>query len=108
MFLVTELPILSKGKGSRMINISQSKLKAREEYVIAACVLEPDDSVEIHAGKRKLTVKPADLDNYKGERGRRGIKLPRGLQKVTEVVVISGKRETVPETVLPDDARIQD
>lgn len=97
MFLVTELPVLSKGKGSRMINISLSKLKTREEYVTAACVLGPEDSVEIHAGKRKLTVKPADLDTYKGERGRRGIKLPRGLQKVTEVLVISGKQEPPPD-----------
>jgi topoisomerase-4 subunit A len=39
------------------------------------------------AGKRKLTLKPADLEHYLGERGRRGNKLPRGLQRVDDIVV---------------------
>ena len=39
-------------------------------------------SVTLHAGKRKLTLKPSDLEHYYGERGRRGNKLPRGLQRV--------------------------
>ena len=41
----------------------------------------------LHAGKRKLTLKPSDLEHYHGERGRRGNKLPRGLQRVDEAVV---------------------
>ena len=44
-------------------------------------------SVTLHAGKRKLTLKPSDLEHYYGERGRRGNKLPRGLQRVDEAVV---------------------
>ena len=36
----------------------------------------------IHAGKRHLTLKPAELEHYRGERGRRGNKLPRGFQRV--------------------------
>ncbi|WP_350636468.1 hypothetical protein, partial [Pseudoalteromonas sp. GW168-MNA-CIBAN-0100] len=43
--------------------------------------------VTLHAGKRKLTLKPSDLEHYYGERGRRGNKLPRGLQRVDEAVV---------------------
>jgi len=39
-------------------------------------------SVTIHAGKRHITLKGADLEHYIGERGRRGRKLPRGFQKV--------------------------
>jgi len=42
-------------------------------------------SVTLHAGKRHLTLKPADLAHYQGERGKRGHKLPRGLQKVSKV-----------------------
>ena len=38
--------------------------------------------ITVYAGKRKVTIKGADLEHYYGERGRRGSKLPRGLQKV--------------------------
>ena len=46
--------------------------------------------VTLHAGKRKLTLKPSDLDLYRGERGRRGAKLPRGLQRVDKVELGGG------------------
>ena len=37
--------------------------------------------------KRKLTLKASDIEHYRGERGRRGNKLPRGLQRVDRIVV---------------------
>jgi len=40
-----------------------------------------------YSGKRYITLKWLDLDNYQGERGRRGNKLPRGFQKVDSVSV---------------------
>lgn len=43
----------------------------------------------LYAGKRKLTLKPADMVLYHGERGRRGAKLPRGLQRVDRVELAS-------------------
>ena len=36
----------------------------------------------LQAGKRTLSLKADDLEHYKGERGRRGNKLPRGFQRV--------------------------
>jgi len=42
------------------------------------------------AGKRTLTLKPADLEHYRGERGRRGNKLPRGFQKVDALQIEDG------------------
>jgi topoisomerase-4 subunit A len=44
--------------------------------------LDDDQKLVVRAGKRHLTLKPADLDHYRGERGRRGNKLPRGLRSV--------------------------
>ncbi len=44
-------------------------------------------AITLHAGKRKLTLKPADVDHYRSERGRRGNKLPRGLQRVSYLEV---------------------
>ena len=41
----------------------------------------------LQAGKRTLSLKPDDLEHYKGERGRRGNKLPRGFQRVDGLLV---------------------
>jgi topoisomerase-4 subunit A len=43
----------------------------------------------LQAGKRTLSLKASDLEHYKGERGRRGNKLPRGFQRVDGVWVES-------------------
>ena len=40
-------------------------------------------------GGRYLRLKHGDLDNYIGERGRRGNKLPRGYQKVDKAEIES-------------------
>lgn len=83
VFPANELPELSRGKGNKLINISSLKSQQREEFVIDLLVMNPSESLTILAGKRHFTLKPADLDPYLGERGRRGNRLPRGLQNVT-------------------------
>ncbi len=83
-----EVPELAKGKGNKLINIPPSKLKANEEWVAAACLMLPTQSLEIRAGRRKLVLKPKDIDHYLSERAKRGHKLPRGVQKVDSIEVI--------------------
>lgn len=83
VFPASELPELSRGKGNKLINISSLKSQQREEFVIDLQVMNPNESITVLAGKRHFTLKPADLDPYLGERGRRGNRLPRGLQNVT-------------------------
>jgi topoisomerase-4 subunit A len=56
--------------------------KGREEYVVAVAVLAEGEGLTLWAGKRHLTLKHSELDHYRGERGRRGNKLPRGFQRV--------------------------
>jgi topoisomerase-4 subunit A len=46
----------------------------------------PERSLILTAGKRDMKLKPADLEGYIGERGRRGKPLPRGFQRVERVV----------------------
>jgi len=87
VFPLTDLPVLTKGKGNKIINIPSAKAKAREEYVTLVNVISPTDSITLHAGKRKLTLKPSDIEHYCGERGRRGNKLPRGLQRVDRIEI---------------------
>ncbi|NVK22417.1 MAG: DNA topoisomerase IV subunit A [Kangiellaceae bacterium] len=82
VFPLKDLPQLAKGKGNKIISILTARLKLREEFVIATAVLSDDDSLMIYSGKRHLTLKPKDLEHYRGERGRRGNKLPRGFQRV--------------------------
>ncbi|HEY5716573.1 MAG TPA: DNA topoisomerase IV subunit A [Psychromonas sp.] len=92
LFPVNSLPSLSKGKGNKMINIIAAKATKREEFVTMLEIIPAGSSVTLHAGKRKLTLKASDLAHYQGERGRRGSKLPRGLQRVDKVEVIEAEQ----------------
>ena len=82
VFPLEELPQLSRGKGNKIIGIPSARVKSREEFVVSVQVLAEDQSLVILAGKRHLTLKFSELEHYRGERGRRGNKLPRGFQKV--------------------------
>ena len=93
IFPVASLPSLSKGKGNKMINIMTAKATKREEFVTMLKIISPESAVTLHAGKRKLTLKQNDLVHYQGERGRRGNKLPRGLQRVDNIEVITSEVE---------------
>ncbi|MEH6452384.1 MAG: DNA topoisomerase IV subunit A [Psychromonas sp.] len=92
LFPVSSLPTLSKGKGNKMINIMSAKATNREEFVTILQIIPVGSAVTLHAGKRKLTLKESDLAHYHGERGRRGNKLPRGLQRVDKVEVITAEQ----------------
>lgn len=87
LFPIKDLPQLSKGKGNKIINIPSAKAKAREEVVSHLLAIPSGSSITLYAGKRKLGLKPTDLDNFRGERGRRGALLPRGLQRVTQIEI---------------------
>jgi topoisomerase-4 subunit A len=87
VFAASEMPMMNKGKGVRLINIPQAAFGNKREWLHSVTAIPEGESVTLHAGKRHLTLKPADLAHYSGERGKRGHKLPRGLQKVTKVEV---------------------
>ncbi|MBL4237909.1 DNA topoisomerase IV subunit A [Vibrio fluvialis] len=97
LFPIKDLPQLGKGKGNKIINIPAAKAKSREEVVSHLLALPKDVSVTLYAGKRKLGLKPSDLDNFRGERGRRGALLPRGLQRVTRIELESDAQESSEE-----------
>ena len=86
-FPLTELPELARGKGNRILNIPTARAARREELMIAVAVVDAGQELVLHAGKRHLALDHRDLEHYRGERGRRGNKLPRGLQKVDRVEV---------------------
>ena len=82
VFPLADLPALSRGKGNKIIGIPSARVQTREEFVVGMLALGDDEALVIHAGKRHLSLKPAELQHYRGERGRRGNKLPRGFQRV--------------------------
>lgn len=87
LFRVAELPQLAKGKGNRIIAIPGARVASREEYLCDFVVLSERATLQLQAGKRTLSLKPADLEHYRGERGGRGNKLPRGFQRVDALLV---------------------
>ncbi|EAR62975.1 DNA topoisomerase IV subunit A [Neptuniibacter caesariensis] len=93
VFPVSELPELARGKGNKIINIPSARAAAREELVVALATLSKDDTLMVHAGKQHLRLKPSDIEHYRGERGRRGNKLPRGYQRVDSLEVDSKQQE---------------
>lgn len=88
VFPLKDLPQLAKGKGNKMISIPSARVASREEYVSALALVGPSDQLLIHSGKRHLKLRFQDLEHYLGERGRRGHKLPRGLQRVDRIEVV--------------------
>jgi topoisomerase-4 subunit A len=87
LFKVGELPELAKGKGNKIIGIPSAKVAAREEYVQAYAVLGAGQVLVVHSGKRFIKLNRDELEHYRGERGRRGNKLPRGFQKVDRIEI---------------------
>ena len=87
IFPISELPRLSKGKGNKIINIPAKRVAERVEFVSAMTVLSSESVLTIYAGRRHHNLRPSDLDHYRGERGRRGNKLPRGFQNVDRIEV---------------------
>lgn len=84
---ISELPQLPRGKGNKIISIPSAKVAKREEYLVDIAVIQNNASLTLASGKRTFVLKPADLEHYKGERGRRGHKLPRGFQKVERIII---------------------
>jgi len=85
---LADVPQMSRGKGNRIINIPAAKLKTRDEYVKAIDCLQDGEKLTIYVGKKHKTMKADEVDEFAGERGRRGRKLPRGYQKVDRIEVI--------------------
>lgn len=98
-FDVASLPQMAKGKGNKMISIPTTRAADREELVVAIACVQPNDLLTAYAGKRFMSFAEKDLEEYLGERGRRGLKLPRGFQRIDglKVKVGEGKLAKVDE-----------
>ena len=94
IFPVKDLPALSKGKGNKIVTIPAENAKERGELLVKLLLISDQASLEFHSGKRKIVLKPEDLQKFRAERGRKGSTLPRGLHTNIEIVVIEPQHNT--------------
>ena len=83
VYPLTELPMMKKGKGNKLIDLKDG------DSVVAITTFAEGDSLSLESGKRTLTLKPMDIANFMGTRGRRGALLPKGFQKVSTLSKIN-------------------
>ena len=89
IFPITELPILSKGKGNKLIQIPAADLTARKEIVTGLCALNETQKLRVYYGKRKTLYKSEDWMHFVSHRARRGKELRPGY--VTNIVYITAE-----------------
>ncbi|MFI0398613.1 MAG: DNA topoisomerase IV subunit A [Thiolinea sp.] len=80
----TELPVLAKGKGNKLLSLKKGALGIADEALAFVTVLSQSEHLVIHVDNRKkpLVLKENDLVEYRGERAQRGKLLPKGYQQV--------------------------
>jgi len=88
MFPVSDLPELSKGKGNKIISIPSAEAAKGEDKLAHLYILPGQSTLTLHVGKRKIKLRPEELQKVQGERGRRGT-LMRGLQRIDSVEIDS-------------------
>jgi len=84
-FPIGELPRLPKGKGNKIIHIHSKEVHSGEDGLAFLKLLSSRHKLVVHAGKRSFTMSFNLVRDFLGERGKRGKKLPRGFQRVTEL-----------------------
>jgi len=82
-----DIPQLARGKGNKVINVPTSKLKSGDEHVVSIVALSGEMKLIVHAGKQHKLIKGDELQEYLGERGKRGKLLPKGYRNVSRLEV---------------------
>jgi topoisomerase-4 subunit A len=77
-----DLPILSKGKGNKIISIDKKQYAAKENKLLHLLALPKEASLKIYSGKQHYEIKSKDLNNFVGARGRKGNYLPKGFRRI--------------------------
>ncbi len=84
---VRELPILSRGKGNKIINIPGRKVASGDEAMCVVALVQDKESITLHSGKRIKKMSAREVKTYAGERAQRGSRLSRGYRSVDAIAV---------------------
>jgi topoisomerase IV subunit A len=82
VFPLEQMPFLGRGKGVRILGVKGG------EALSALAILPEGGTLRVHAGKRYLNLKPAELEPFAGQRAQRGGRLPKGFTNVTGLEVV--------------------
>ncbi len=82
---LSEIPLLSKGKGNRLIGIPPKMRDSAGEKLVAVACVQAGQTLMVHAGSRSKRFRFEDLLQYQGKRGLRGRRLPRGYRNVSRL-----------------------
>jgi topoisomerase-4 subunit A len=86
-----DIPRLNKGKGNKLIQIHKKDHANNEDAIVFIQPLTENAALVIHSGKRFFKITTKDLPQYFGPRGQRGVLLPRGYRRVTNVEIQAEK-----------------
>jgi topoisomerase-4 subunit A len=87
IFPIAELPVLARGKGNKMIQISPEDLASNKDAVVTMAIFSAQNSLKLLSGKRTLSLKESDLKLYTAARAKRGSLLPKGFQRVDSIII---------------------
>ncbi|QIO10103.1 DNA topoisomerase IV subunit A [Acinetobacter lanii] len=78
---LSELPMLNKGKGNKLIQLDTS------EQILSMTTLNLTEIIQVVAGQQQLKLKGDDLNKYVAKRATKGQLLPRGYQKANKLFI---------------------
>ena len=87
IFSVDELPALARGKGNKIIQIATKDFTAKNDAIkLMTLLADATQPLKIISGKRHLMLKAIDIERYYSTRAKRGALLPRGFQRVDQLI----------------------
>jgi topoisomerase-4 subunit A len=81
LFPLSEVPEMTKGKGNKLMGLKKGS------SIMHAVMLMPNQTLTVLAGRKKLELKPKEWKPYLFEAGGRGVKLPKGFEKIQNLIV---------------------
>ncbi|MDB9865894.1 DNA topoisomerase IV subunit A [Candidatus Thioglobus sp.] len=88
IFPISELPLLSKGKGNKLIQIANKDFIDREEFVIGVCAIKDNQKLRVQYGKKHKKYSFEELVNFVSHRARKGLILPGVFKKVDSIEAV--------------------
>lgn len=89
-YRASELTVLPRGKGLKLIRIAAAHLKDGSDGVTDICVLKDGDGLRVNSGKRHIDLKSKMVAERISVRDRTGEALPSSFTKVDYIEVIPG------------------
>ncbi len=86
IFPVSQMPMLDKGKGNKIISIPKKELEANDPEKLKILKILPDNAnLVINTKRDSLVLNKGNQENYFGKRAQRGKKLPMGYQDIVSL-----------------------